>query len=589
MKSTGKEKVTPSSEELEIKAAKRRKRKKTAKRIIRIVLILLIIAVAAFFAYNRYFKKETVVRTVSYTYANVERRNIVEELSGSGTLESADSYTLSTRVGGDILSDTFAEGDTVKEGDVLYVLDSSEMDEKLERAEKSLATAKEKYEEKLADRANLNIVAPIGGVVSGLNVNEGDSLRDGTQVLKITAIDTLILTEYYSTEYMDSIKVGMSANVSISSQMLSLSGKVTKVSPLTRTSETGVVCFPVTIEVKNPGSLTVGTLATAFVDDMYPTITSTVGLEASATKTVSAKVNGDINELNVSNGDVVKEGMILLSLSGDDLEDEIESAYDSVEDAQLSLDNIYESIDNYTLTAPIDGTVVRKVLKAGETAESGATLCMIYDLSYLTVTLAIDELDIKKLSVGQRATVTADAMEGYVFEGRVTRVGVNGTTSGGVTTYPVDIRIDKTDGLLPGMNVDIVIAVREAIDVLAVPVDAVQRNNRVAVKNADGTTGEGAPEGCSYVTVEIGMADEDYVEIVSGLNDGDTVAYVSRSITTSGSGFGMGMMPGGNMMGGNMMGGGTRPQSGMSGGMPSMSGNMGGGNRPQGGANRGGF
>lgn len=579
MKSTDKEKVTPSTEELEKQAAKRRKRKKTAKRIIRIILLVLIVAVAAFFVYNRFFKKEVSVRTVTYTYATVERRSIIEELSGSGTLESADSYTLSTRVGGDIISDTFAEGDTVKEGDVLYVLDSSEMDEKLERAVKTLATAKENYEEKLADRQELTISAPIGGVISGLTLSEGDSLREGTQVLKITSVDTLTITEYYSTEYMDEITVGTPATVSVSAQMLNLSGKVTKVSPLTRLSETGVVCFPVTVEVKNPGSLAVGTSATAFVGDMYPTITSTVGLEASATKTVSAKVTGDVNELHVSNGDTVTAGTVLLSLSADDLEDEIENAYDSVEDAELSLDNLYESIDNYTLTAPIDGTVVRKVLKAGETAESGTTLCMIYDLSYLTVTLAIDELDIKKVSVGQRATVTADAMEGHVFDGIVTRVGVNGTTSGGVTTYPVDIRIDKTDGLLPGMNVDIVIAVKEAIDVLTVPVDAVQRNNRVAVKNADGTTGEDAPEGCSYVTVEIGMADEDYVEIVSGLNEGDTVAYISRSITTSSGGFGMGMMPSG-MMPGGMSGG-------MSGGMPS---GMGGsGNRPQGGTNRGGF
>ena len=545
----------------EVKARKRRKRKKTVKIVFRILLVAVILAVAAFFAYNRFFKKEDTPRTVTYTYAEVERRDIIEELSGSGTLESADAYTLSTRVGGDILSDTFAEGDTVKEGDVLYVLDSSEMDEKLERARKTLSKAQETYAEKLDDRKELTVTAPIGGIVSGLTLTEGDTLRSGTQVLKLTNVDTLTLTEYYSTEYMDEIKVGMTATVSIPGHMLNLRGKVSKVSALTRASETGVVCFPVTVEVENPGSLAVGTAATTWIGDVYPTITDTEGLKASATKTVTAGATGEVSALHVENGDIVKAGTVLAELAADDLEDEIENAWDAVEDAQLSLDNLNETLEGYTLTAPIDGTVVRKILKAGETAEGGETLCMIYDLSYLTVTLNIDELDIKKVSVGQSATVTADAMEGTVFAGTVTRVGVNGTTSGGVTTYPVDVRIDKTEGLLPGMNVDIIIAVKEAKNVLTIPVDAVERNNRVTVKNADGSTGEGAPEGCSYVTVEIGMADEDYVEIVSGLSEGDTVAYVKRTASSSTNNFGFGMMPG--MMGGNMGGtmGGNRPQS----------------------------
>lgn len=555
---------------------KKRKRKKTVKRIVWICVILLVLAVAAFFVLPRFFAPKNVAREVTYTYVDVTRRNLSENLSGSGTLESANSYTLSTRVSGDILSDTFSEGDNVKEGDVLYVVDSSEMDEKLERARKALSNAQENYAEKLQDREELTITAPISGIVSNLNLSEGDSLKSGSQVLKLTNTDTLHIVEYYSVEYRDAITVGMEATVSVPGQMLNVTGKVAKVSALTRTSATGVVCFPVTVEVSNPGSLSVGTSATAWIGDMYPTITSSEGLTASAVKTVSAGVAGDVEELNVASGDYVPAGTVIAILSADTLEDEIENAKDAVEDAELSLENLEETLESYSITAPIDGTVIRKVLKAGETVTGGETLCMIYDMSYLTVTLAVDELDIKSVSVGQPATVTADAMEGTFYQGVVTRVGVNGTTSGGVTTYPVDIRIDEADGLLPGMNADIVITIKQANNVLTVPVDAVARGNRVLVKNADGSTGEGAPEGFSYVTVEIGMADEDFVEIVSGLSEGDSVAYVSRTITKNQGGFGnmgMGMMPGG--MGG-MTGGNRMPSGGMS------------GNRAPGG-NRGGF
>lgn len=579
----GKEKNTqPIANAEELKAVKKRKRKKTVKTICKIVVLLVVLAVAAFYVYTHFFGGKNVgPAEITYTYAQVERRDITEELSGSGTLESADSYTLSTRVGGDILSDTFSEGDTVKEGDVLYVIDSSDMNESLERAQKSLKKAQENYAEKVADRKELTITAPIDGVVSGLNVDVGGSVNSGAAILTIKNISTLTITEYYSVEYMDDIYVGMPATVSIPGQMLNVAGTVSSISTLTRYSETGVTCFAVTMQIQNSGSLYIGTSATTWLSgNIYPTITSTDGLCASATEVVYAGVSGDVDKLHVTNGDIVSAGYVLMELSSENLEDQIESAEESVEDAQLSLDNLNETLENYTITAPIDGTVVRKVLKAGETADGGDMLCMIYDLSYLTVTLAVDELDIKSVSVGQSAKVTADAVEGTVFDGVVTRVGVNGTTSGGVTTYPVDIRIDVTDGLLPGMNVDIVITVEAVTDVLTIPVDAVERNNRVLVKTADGSTGEGAPEGYEYVIVEIGMSDEDYVEIKSGLSEGDTISYISRTITTTSGEFGM-MMPGG-MQSGGMPGGNSGMQSGGrqnsgGGGMPSGGGMPGGG------------
>ncbi len=553
------------------KQAKRRKRKKMVKRIIKTLVVLVILVVAGLFVYKHFFEsKPTETNEIKYTEVVVSRRDIREELSGSGTLESADSYTLSSRVSGEILSDTFSEGDTVNKDDVLYVIDSSNVDSNIERAHNTLSQSQKTYNEKVADLKELIISAPISGTVSGLNLDTGDSVNKNAAVMTIKNTSTLTIKEYYSVEYKDEIYVGMGATVSIPGQMLNVSGKVSEISTLTRASETGVLCFPVTIEIQNPGSLSVGTAATAWLDGgIYPSITSTEGLFASAVKVVYAGVSGEVEKLNVENGDTVSAGMVLLELSSETLEDEIERAEDAVEDAQISVDNLGDTLENYTVKAPINGTVVHKVLKAGESAENGATLCMIYDLSYLTVTLAVDELDIMSVAVGQKATVTADAAVGKVFEGVVTRVGVNGTTSGGVTTYPVDVRIDMTNGLLPGMNVDVVIAVREVTDVLALPADAIERGNKVLRKTADGTTGEGAPDGYEYVNVEIGMADENYVEILSGLEEGDTVAYIPKTISSNNDFFSM--MMSGNMGGmsgtrpGGMQGG-TRPQGGMSGG-----------------------
>jgi HlyD family secretion protein len=145
------------------------------------------------------------------------------------------------------------------------------------------------------------------------------------------------------------------------------------------------------------------------------------------------------------------------------------------------MQNTQDQLDNYTIKSPIAGTIIDKEYKAGDTVESGKTLCTIYDLSYLEMTMSIDELDISQVSVGQTVTITADAAEGKTYTGTITKVSVAGTTSNGATSYPVTVRIDDTDGLLPGMNVDAEIVLSEANDVLSVSNAAVSRGNKVLV------------------------------------------------------------------------------------------------------------
>ncbi|MDO4750449.1 MAG: HlyD family efflux transporter periplasmic adaptor subunit, partial [Eubacteriales bacterium] len=281
-----------------------------------------------------------------------------------------------------------------------------------------------------------------------------------TPVAVIENTSTLLITEYYSMEYKDQIYVGMPATVSIPQQMMNLSGSVREVSSLTRTSGTGILCFAVTVELSNPGSLSVGLEATCWLDgEIYPSVEDDNGLDASSRQIAYADVTGTAAEICIRNGETVTAGTTLLRLSSDDLPDELLSAADALRDAELSLQTQIDALENYTVTAPIDGTIVDKYYKEGEKSEAGKPLCIIYDLSSLTLTLAVDELDIRLISVGQKATITADAVEGGTYSGVITRVGVNGTNTGGVTTYPVDIRIDETDRLLPSMNADVTIVV----------------------------------------------------------------------------------------------------------------------------------
>ena len=254
------------------------------------------------------------------------------------------------------------------------------------------------------------------------------------------------------------------------------------------------------------------------------------------------------------------KGGVILTLASDSLEDSLQSAADSLRNAQLSLESRYDQLENYTITSPIQGTVIDKNYKAGETSEAGKVLCSIYDLSYLTMTLSVDELDISDIAVGQKVEITADAVEGRAYTGVVTKVSVAGASSGGTTTYPVTVRVDETEGLLPGMNVDASITLQSASGVLAIPSGALNRGNTVLVTSDSPSAANGTPiEGGEYcsVRVEIGASDSSYIEITSGLQEGDTVAYIP---TTGSGGFAM-MMPGG--MGGAAFEGGAMPGGGM--------------------------
>jgi len=528
-------------------SVKKPKRKGTKK-----WLLLAVVILAAALLLPRFLRDRAQGSSAEALYKTetVSRRNITSAISDSGSLQPADSYTVISLVSGEILSAGFNTGDQVNKNDVLYEIDSSDINTAIERAELALSKSRRSYNNKLESVEKLHISAPIDGKISGIGYAVDDIVNSNAVIARIENTSSLTLTEYYSEEYRSQIHVGMEAVVSVSDQMLTLDGSVKEITDLRRFSSTGIPCFAVTIQITNPGALNVGAEAAGWLNGadgmMYPSIADEDGLDALETAVVRAGVSGIVDSVSVRNEEIVSAGQTIMRLHSDTLSDEIEAAADAMRDAELSLKNQQDNLENYTICAPINGTIVDKYYKEGENAENGRTLCTIFDLSSLTITLHVDELDIKSIAVGQRAAVTADAVPGATYQGVITEISINGTAAGGVTTYPVTVRIDEPEGLLPGMNADVSIVVSESVGVLTLPADAIETGGRVLVRNADGSTGENAPQGYRYVKVEIGVSDDDYVEILSGLSEGDEVAYIPDG---AGSLFNF-MMGGGAMAGG---------------------------------------
>ncbi len=495
----------------------------------------------------------------SYTTAEVTRMDVSSSITGSGTLEAADSYSVTTLIEGSILTADFEEGDEVEEGTILYTIDSSDASNSLEQAEISLNQAQRSYNNQLESQEDLIITAPVSGQVYSIDVEVGDDVTAGETVATIRDSQTMSLEVSFPADDAASFYVGQSATVTLDSTFETLTGTISKISGTDTVLTGNVIVRTVTIDVSNPGGLSTEQTASAAVGTATSTASGTFTYKEE--ETVTAQVSGEVSSIRVSEGDQVSSGQTLIVLTSDDLDDSLQSASESLRNAEISLENQYENLDDYTITSPIKGTIVDKNYNAGETTEANQVLCTIYDLSYLTMTLSVDELDIASIEVGQSVSIVADAVEDTTYTGTVTKVSVAGTSSGSATTYPVTIRIDETDGLLPGMSVDATIELASAEDVLAIPSAALNRGDTVLVtadspSAANGTLVEStAEDGEDYYSVEVttGVSGDDYIEIVSGLQEGDTVAYIPTSSSSSEMGM-MGGMPGG--MGGGMPGGG---------------------------------
>ena len=479
---------------------------------------------------------------LTYTTAPVERRDITAQITGSGVLEAANSYSVTSLAEGNILTADFEEGDQVEEGTVLYTIDTSNLSGSLEQARISLEQAQRSYNSRVKDLEKLSVTAPKTGRVLSLEVEEGDDVSAGQTVATLRNSDIMTLTVPFLADEAAGFSVGQRAAVTLESTFETLEGTVSKVDRADTVLEGNRIVRYVTVEVANPGALSVSQTGSATIDGCASA--GSAAFAYAAEQAITAEVSGQVAAIRAREGDRVDRGDVLLTLTSDSLDDSLQSAADSLRNAELSLESRQDQLDNYTITSPIRGTVIDKNYKAGETSEAGKVLCSIYDLSYLAMTLSVDELDISDIAVGQRVEITADAVEGKTYTGVVTKVSVAGTSSGGTTTYPVTVRIDETEGLLPGMNVDAAITLQSASGVLAIPSGALNRGNTVLVtadspSAANGTAIEGG-DYCS-VPVEIGASDSSYIEIISGLQEGDTVAYIP---TTSSGGFGM-MMPGG--------------------------------------------
>lgn len=503
--------------------------KKNAKWLIPAACVLA--ALVLFWALKR-SPEQQVTADPEYVQDAPQVQDVSNSLSGVGTLKPAQTYTVTSLVDGKILAADFEEGDVVEEGTVLYTVDSADAATNVEKAQIALEQAQRNYE-KVVDRQYVR--AEASGTVSVLKVKKGDEITSGQEVAIIRDSSIMLLSLLFPAVDAANFWVGQDALVTLDGTFEQIPGRVLSVTGTDALGTGNMLTRTVVVAVPNAGGLTTAQAATASVAGIHSI--ASAAFTYNDEKTLTASAAGTVTGLLVKEGDAVDKDAILIELSGDDLTESIQSASETLRNAELSMKNMEDTMANYTITSPIKGTIVQKNYKQGDSLSTGKEMCIIYDLSYLEMVISVDELNISALEVGQPVVITADAVNGQSYEGKVTRVSVAGNTSGGTTTYPVTIRIDQTEGLRPGMNANAEIVTAKSSQTLTVPNAAIVRGNYVLVTTdspsaANADESMTAPEGYVYVPVKTGVSSDDYTEILSGLCAEDTIAYDPTTVTT---------------------------------------------------------
>ena len=525
----------------------------------------------------------------------VTRDTIQSTVKGSGAASARESVSLNPPVSATVLALHVKEGDRVEKGTVLYELDPAEAQKATEEAKKSLTEAEkgvtaaaerpqaaqkqlseteEEYQKLLASKADLTVTAPFDGkLVEAASLLPDAEITAGQKLATLVSSNRLKLSLYYSYAYLDQLRVGQEAAVSIPAVMASVPGKISEINKVEFVTPEGSKCFEVVVALDNPGTLTEGMAASAGLtvggQAVYPYQNGKLAYQE--TREVTAKVPGPLKTSFLHNHAPVKKGQAILVLGPDELDKQLEEKRESVTSARESVDSARTAVESAQETlasardkvkkaleqeadmavkAPITGTVLTCLLEQGEKADAGQLGILLADTSVMRIDIQVDERNVSRVKTGMTCTITQTGLGGEenTFEGTVESVSLTGKSENGVSFFPAVVKVDNGDGaMLNGMSIEYELVLAQSEDCLVVPAQAVQYTEQgsclfvKADRRPDNAVdlGDGVeiPRGFYAVPVETGLSNSAQVEIKSGVEEGMEV--FTQKLVESGSSFDM--------------------------------------------------
>jgi HlyD family secretion protein len=506
------------------------------------VISVVILAGILLLGYWGYGKITSTSGETRYVLAAATKGTIISSVSGSGQVSALDQIDIKPSVSGAITKVNVKPGDQVKNGQTLFVIDNADAQKAVRDAELNLQSANLALQKLQIQNSSVN-----------LNADLAKAYDDGFSAVSNTFLD------------LPSIITGLGnlwGNENLSDNAARISGKTAQ--NYRNLAETTYYAAQSSVETTrnlyrtldyNSSKEDIEKIinetydTTKLVSDAIKNFRNFVDFLAEDTgrsseftsyqNTLSTYVtttNGDLDNLLTSQTNI-KNVKDTSANSGLD----IQTSELSVKQKQNALLDAQQTLSDYYIKAPFDGVMASVPVQKGDSASSGTVLGTIIT-SQQVATISLNEVDVAKIALGQKATLTFDAIPDLTISGKVIQIDSMGTVSQGVVSYNIKISFDTSDARIkPGMSVSAEIIINVKQDVLTVPNSAIKaqgNTNYVQMFDtplpAPAAGVQGSPSLVPPInqTIEIGVTDDTSTEIISGLKGGDQVV-VKIIITTS--------------------------------------------------------
>lgn len=502
-----------------------------------IIAAVIVIIGAAAFLLIRQQRARRVQEVEILRQATVERSSLAATVNATGSIEPEALTTLSFGIGGTVHEVHVARGQMVSAGDILANLDTSELAFTVQQAQDALRIQELMLEQVMNSEPS---AATLATAQADIDAAEGNL---------VIARASLSAAEA-AVDQAEAQKALLLAGAT-TGQIAAAESQVTSASAQQKiaqeTYNRTIECFTVTLpngeeQETCPGLGPAEEQARANLENANAALEAAeaqladlrsgprpADLQAAdaSIAAAQAQVDSASGSVMVAEANVDRAQAAYDRLLEGPTEDEIAILEAQVQSAETNLELAQLRLEQAMIIAPMDGRVASVLINPGEQAAPGAPALNLVNEEAFHIEVSVDEIDIDQIAVGQEVDITLDALPDTVVKGTIADIAPTAATSGaGVVTYLVTINIEPEGVTLrPGMTANATIVVEEIDDVLSVPNWAIRLDresgnafvNRLA---SDGSVDE--------ISVETGLRNEQFSEVISGLQEGDVVVVTNE-------------------------------------------------------------
>ncbi|MEA1885275.1 MAG: efflux RND transporter periplasmic adaptor subunit [Thermotogota bacterium] len=259
-------------------------------------------------------------------------------------------------------------------------------------------------------------------------------------------------------------------------------------------------------------------------------------------RTVYGKISGEIKYLFVEENQTIEKDATIAVIDSTQYtlnylqaktayENSLGGAPKTVEERQLSLQIAEENLQHTVIKSPVNGFIKAAPVHEGDQISPNSVICTIVEDHNMYVESSIDEVDLKKVKVGQRVQFVFEPLDLLKVNGQVREISPIAQTSSGIVVIPIEFsfnELPKNKGVIPGLTCSVNILLMERMNIIVVPVLAVKEDEKgsycfVKQENTSNETNKKNQSPGEKRYIQIGQITENYVEVVDGLKEGEIV------------------------------------------------------------------